>query len=48
MADVLLDDVSRVFPDGFAAVSHLSLHVRDAALLTIVGHAAATTTRPVP
>ncbi|HET9556706.1 MAG TPA: ATP-binding cassette domain-containing protein, partial [Actinomycetota bacterium] len=37
MADVLLDDVSRVFPDGFAAVSHLSLHVRDAELLTIVG-----------
>jgi multiple sugar transport system ATP-binding protein len=37
MADVLLDDVSRVFPDGSAAVSHLSLHVRNAELLTIVG-----------
>ena len=37
MADVLLDDVSRVFPDGSAAVSHLSLHVRDAELMAIVG-----------
>ena len=37
MADVLLDDVSRVFPDGSAAVSHLSLHVRNAELMVIVG-----------
>jgi multiple sugar transport system ATP-binding protein len=37
MADVLLDDVSRVFPDGSLAVSHLSLHVRHGELLVIVG-----------
>jgi multiple sugar transport system ATP-binding protein len=37
MADVLLDDVSRVFPDGSVAVSHLSLHVRQGELMVIVG-----------
>jgi multiple sugar transport system ATP-binding protein len=37
MADVLLDDVSRVFPDGSSAVSHLSLHVRQGELMVIVG-----------
>jgi multiple sugar transport system ATP-binding protein len=37
MADVLLDDVSRVFPDGSSAVSHLTLHVRHGELLVIVG-----------
>src|ERR671910_907408 len=37
MADVLLDDVSRVFPDGSAAVSHLTLHVRQGELMVIVG-----------
>src|ERR671914_130987 len=37
MADVLLDDVSRVFKDGSKAVSHLSLHVRNAELMVIVG-----------
>src|ERR671915_228422 len=37
MADVLLDDVSRVFKDGSKAVSHLTLHVRDAELMAIVG-----------
>jgi multiple sugar transport system ATP-binding protein len=37
MADVLLDDVSRVFPDGTSAVSHLTLHVRHGELLVVVG-----------
>ena len=37
MADVLLDDVSRVYPDGTAAVSHLNLYVRDRELLVVVG-----------
>jgi multiple sugar transport system ATP-binding protein len=37
MADVLLDDVSRVFPDGSVAVSHLSLRVRNGELMAIVG-----------
>jgi multiple sugar transport system ATP-binding protein len=37
MADVLLDDVSRVFPDGSSAVSHLNLYVRNAELVVIVG-----------
>ena len=37
MADVLLDDVSRVYPDGTSAVSHLSLHVRHGELMVIVG-----------
>ena len=37
MADVLLDDVSRVFPDGSAAVSHLTLHARQGELMVIVG-----------
>ena len=37
MAEVVLDDVSRVHPDGTAAVSHLSLHVRHGELMVIVG-----------
>jgi multiple sugar transport system ATP-binding protein len=37
MADVLLDDVSRVYPDGTSAVSHLTLHIRHGELLVIVG-----------
>jgi multiple sugar transport system ATP-binding protein len=37
MADVLLDDVSRVYPDGTLAVSHLSLHVRHGELMVILG-----------
>ena len=37
MAEVLLDDVSRVYPDGTPAVSHLSLHVRNNELMVIVG-----------
>jgi multiple sugar transport system ATP-binding protein len=37
MADVLLDDVSRVYPDGTAAVSHLSLYVRQGELMVVVG-----------
>ena len=37
MAEVLLDDVSRVYPDGTLAVSHLSLHVRHGELMVILG-----------
>ncbi|HEY3007631.1 MAG TPA: ATP-binding cassette domain-containing protein [Micromonosporaceae bacterium] len=37
MADILLDDVSRVYPDGTSAVSHLTLYVRDGELMVIVG-----------
>ena len=37
MADVRLDDVSRVHPDGTAAVSHLTLCVRNGELMVIVG-----------
>jgi multiple sugar transport system ATP-binding protein len=37
MADVLLEEVSRVRPGGVLAVSHLSLHVRDGELLAVVG-----------
>ena len=37
MADVLLDDVSRVYPDGTSAVSHLTLHVRHSELMVVVG-----------
>ena len=37
MADVLLDNVSRVHPDGTVAVADLSLHVRHAELLAILG-----------
>jgi multiple sugar transport system ATP-binding protein len=37
MADVMLDDVSRVYPDGTSAVSHLSLHVRPGELMVILG-----------
>jgi multiple sugar transport system ATP-binding protein len=37
MAEVLLDDVSRVYPDGTTAVSHLTLYVRDSELMVIVG-----------
>ena len=37
MAEVLLDDVSRVYPDGTSAVSHLTLHVRHGEVMVIVG-----------
>jgi multiple sugar transport system ATP-binding protein len=37
MADVMLDDVSRVYPDGTSAVSHLTLHVRHGELMVILG-----------
>jgi multiple sugar transport system ATP-binding protein len=37
MADVLLDDVSRIYADGTAAVSHLDLYVRDGELMVVVG-----------
>ena len=37
MADVLLDDVSRVYRDGTVAVSHLNLYVRHGEVLVIVG-----------
>ena len=37
MAEVLLDDVSRVYPDGTSAVSHLSLSIRHGELMVIVG-----------
>jgi multiple sugar transport system ATP-binding protein len=37
MADVLLDDVSRVYPDGTEAVAHLTLYVRDGELMVVVG-----------
>lgn len=37
MAEVLLDDVSRVHRDGTAAVSRLTLHVRDGELMVLLG-----------
>ncbi len=37
MAEVLLEDVSRVHPDGSVAVAGLSLHVRHGELLALVG-----------
>jgi multiple sugar transport system ATP-binding protein len=37
MADVKLDNVSRVHPDGTSAVSDLTLHVRHAELMVILG-----------
>jgi multiple sugar transport system ATP-binding protein len=37
MADVQLEEVSRVRPGGVLAVSRLSLHVRDGELLAVVG-----------
>ncbi|HZD74162.1 MAG TPA: ABC transporter ATP-binding protein [Actinomycetota bacterium] len=37
MAEVLLDDVSRVHADGAIAVAGLTLHVRHGELLTLVG-----------
>jgi multiple sugar transport system ATP-binding protein len=37
MAEVLLDDVSRVYADGTSAVAHLTLFVRDRELMVIVG-----------
>jgi multiple sugar transport system ATP-binding protein len=37
MADVLLDDVSRVHADGTVAVANLSLHVRHQELMAILG-----------
>src|SRR5690349_19300189 len=37
MAEVLLDDVSRVYADGTSAVAHLTLFVRHGELMVIVG-----------
>jgi multiple sugar transport system ATP-binding protein len=37
MAEVQLEDVSRVHPGGLVAVAGLSLHVRDGELLAVVG-----------
>jgi multiple sugar transport system ATP-binding protein len=37
MADVQLEEVSRVRPGGVLAISHLSLYIRDGELLTVVG-----------
>ncbi len=37
MADVLLEDLSRVHDDGTVAVDHLNLHVRDHELLALLG-----------
>ncbi|HYY80411.1 MAG TPA: ATP-binding cassette domain-containing protein [Actinomycetes bacterium] len=37
MADVQLDDLSRVYPDGTRAVAGLTLYVRDRELLAVVG-----------
>jgi len=37
MAEVLLDDISHVYPDGTSAVSHLTLHVQHAEMMVIVG-----------
>lgn len=37
MADLVLDDVSRIYPDGSAAVSHLSLRVADGEVVAVVG-----------
>jgi multiple sugar transport system ATP-binding protein len=37
MAEILLDDVSRLYPDGTAAVSHLTLRINHGELMAIVG-----------
>src|SRR6266496_5158046 len=37
MADLQLEDVTRVHPDGSVAVADLSLHVRNGELLALVG-----------
>jgi multiple sugar transport system ATP-binding protein len=37
MAELQLEDVTRVHPDGSFAVAHLTLHVRDGELLALVG-----------
>jgi multiple sugar transport system ATP-binding protein len=37
MAELQLEDVSRVYPDGSVAVAHLSLQVRHGELLALVG-----------
>jgi multiple sugar transport system ATP-binding protein len=37
MAELQLEDVTRVHPDGSVAVAHLTLHARDGELLALVG-----------
>ena len=37
MAELHLEDVTRVYPDGSVAVLHLTLHARDGELLALVG-----------
>ena len=37
MAELQLEDVTRVHPDGSVAVADLSLHVRNGELLALVG-----------
>ncbi|MEA2227358.1 MAG: multiple sugar transport system ATP-binding protein [Solirubrobacteraceae bacterium] len=37
MADIALEQVSKVYPDGTHAVSDLNLHVADGEVLVLVG-----------
>ena len=37
MADIVLDDVVKRYPDGFEAVKHMSLQIRDAEFMILVG-----------
>jgi multiple sugar transport system ATP-binding protein len=37
MAEIVMDDVSKVYPDGVTAVSDLSLEIQDGEFIVLVG-----------
>ncbi len=37
MAEIVLEDVSKIYPDGTAAVSDLSIHIEDGEFIVLVG-----------
>jgi multiple sugar transport system ATP-binding protein len=37
VADIVLDDVTKRFPDGFEAVKHMNLEIRDGEFMVLVG-----------
>ena len=37
MADIVLDDVTKRYPDGFEAVKHMNLEIKDGEFMILVG-----------
>ena len=46
MAEIEFDDVVKRYPDGFEAVKHMSLEIRDGEFMILVGPVRAAGSRP--